>query len=216
MAKKGKVYMLQISNDIIRNQNGFNFNENEFALICSLKYCFFVNRCNEENNEVVFDYKMLMASGGVKHINTFKNYLQNLKKQNIIMNDEIKIDRKGRLPLLINDGLIKGKTFTSMPVKLMNRMIEITRIGFRLMFYYQSFINTRDDSNKIYAYPSIKKICDDLRLSKKTVIKYNKLLEKNKLLRVEPSKIKFEGYDLENIPIFQKHNNHYYVLLENI
>ena len=157
-----------------------------------------------------------MASGGVKHINTFKNYLQNLKKQKIIMNDEIKIDRKGRLPLLINDGLIKGKTFTSMPVKLMNRMIEITRIGFRLMFYYQSFINTRDGSNKIYAYPPIKKICDDLRLSEKTVIKYNKLLEKNRLLKVEPSKIKFEGYDLENIPIFQKHNNHYYVLLENI
>ena len=46
--------------------------------------------------------------------------------------------------------------------------------------------------------------------------KYFTLLEKNKLLRVEPSKIKFEGYDLENIPIFQKHNNHYYVLLENI
>ena len=40
MAKKGKVYMLQVSNDIIRNQNGFNFNENEFALVCSLKYCF--------------------------------------------------------------------------------------------------------------------------------------------------------------------------------
>jgi len=99
---------------------------------------------------------------------------------------------------------------------MLNHIKDIDFNGFRLLAYYESYINRRD-SRKLFCYMSIETIKQETGLHKATIIKYNRVLVDKRLLEVVKHDLGTDyRYSDEGKIIFNKFNNHYTVRLENI
>ncbi|MNK97755.1 hypothetical protein D3C87_1181020 [compost metagenome] len=147
---------------------------------------------------------------------TLKKSLSSLFK-NSYLRSECKIVRGKPLTIEINEERFKlNDNFTQLPTKLLSMIKEIGCVGVRLLYYYESYI-IRSKVRNQFCYAAIDSIYTDTGISQKTILKYNELLRKAKLLKIEKHELKtdYEYTEADEL-IFTRYNNHYYVRLENI
>lgn len=207
-----KKLFAQIPDEIIKNEL-FKIDAYTFSVYALLKHLHFRNF---NNNEMQIDHNKLKHKLYISDNRTLKKALTELHKQQIILEYINKLPTKGALKLTFDPVPFKSKKFTQLPVTVFNKIEHIGVIGLRLLFYYESFINRKDKPEKQFAFPAIETTAETLKINKETVIKYNEILRKNKLLKIQKHQLMWDGeYDNDDL-LYVKYNNHYFVRLENI
>lgn len=212
MENKTKL-IIQVPDEIIRNSL-ITLDANTFAVYTYLKFLHFrnYNECELLLDHNKFKHKLYIADN-----RTLKKSFLKLHKEQIILEYIDKFPTKGALNLTFNPLPFESKTFTQLPATVINKIEHIGLIGFRLLFYYESFINRQDEPSKQFAFPAIETICKHLGLNKDTVIEYNDKLKKHKLLKIIKHEIEWTGeYNELSQPLFTKYNNHYYVRIDKL
>lgn len=213
MEKEKTKLIIQIPDEIIRNTN-CKLNAKDFAVYTYLKFLHFRNF---NNNELELEHNDFKHKLYISDNRTLKKTLLTLHKHQFILELINKLPTKGKLHLTFDPVPFESKTFTQLPATVLNRIDNIGAIGLQLLFYYESFINRTDPIVKQYAYPSLETTSAALGLNKETILTYNEILKKNKLLKVVKHKLEFDGgYNELDKPLFIKYNNHYFVRLENL
>jgi hypothetical protein len=205
---------IQLPNAIVRNE-GFDLNALDFVVVALLKYFFYRNK---EDTCLVIDHKFIMNKLGIRDTRTLKTVFSSLYQNKIILNEVKKLPNKGSIELSLNIEIFKQPKshFTQLPTRLLDFISILTYTGYRLLYYYQSFINTKI-LNRNYAFPGFEKICKDLGITDKTLDKYNKHLVKHKMLKIVKHELKTDyNYDNDDKLLFHKFQNHYYVRVENM
>lgn len=205
MSDKNKIW-LQVPTEIVRNE-GFNIDEKSFTVYAFLLYKQF-KAFNDSEIEV--NLKDIKIVTGITDNRTIKKCFSILHNQGLI--SEIK-----RLPInkALNITLFKtykDNYFTQMPLELLKNLDTVGLIGFRLMYYYESYIN-RKNVTSLYCYPSYETIQEDLKISNFSVTKYNKILQKEKLIIITKHKGEYNPFCDDGLDRF---NNHYRVNLDKL
>lgn len=199
----------QIPDNVVRNNK---ISSGEFVLLLKFKYQYYLNK---NNKELIFDLNKLKCSMNINDSRTLKKYLLNLHEHKLI---DIYGELTGRKPITFNLNIdkIEEKPFTQLPTSIMDKIDKIDSTGIRLLYYYESYI-VRSNVNKQFSYAALKTIERDTGINEKTIVKYNRILEKEKLLQVKKHKLSTEyNYTDNDDLIFDKYNNHYYVQIENM
>jgi hypothetical protein len=205
---------IQLPNAIVKN-DGFNLNGLDFVVVALLKYLFYKNK---EDTCLVIDHKFIMNKLGIRDTRTLKAVFSSLYRNNIILNEVKKLPNKGLIELSLNIEIFKQQEshFTKLPTRLLDFISILTYTGYRLLYYYQSFINSKI-LKRNYAFPGFEKICKDLGITDKTLDKYNKHLVKHKMLKIVKHELETDySYDDDGKLLFHKFQNHYYVRVENM
>ncbi len=206
MSKESTIW-LQIPTEIVRNI-GFKVDEKSFAVYAFLLYKKFKAFNNSEIDVLLKDIKVVT---GITDNRTIKKCFSNLHNQGLIKNkiDKLPINNPLQITMLKP---YKDDYFTQIPLDLLRSIDSIGLIGFRLMYYYESYIN-RSDMTKLFCYPSYETIQIDLGISNFSVTKYNKLLAKEKLITITKHKAEYDPFGDGGL---EKFNNHYTVNLDKI
>jgi hypothetical protein len=197
---------VQVPTYIVRNEE-IHISNDAFLLYVRLCYLYFRNYQQEE---MKVDHKKLMNNLGIYDTRTFKKRLTELSKVGLILNEIISLPRKGEITILFNGEVLKNGHFTMMDCKLFDYLEQINEHAFRLLFYYKSHINKKE--NKHYCFVGIETLKVKLKMGSDTINKANELLVKCKLLKIHKHKIETTyTYDEKDELIFDKYNNHYIV-----
>jgi hypothetical protein len=197
---------VQIPTYIVRNEE-IHISNDAFLLYVRLCYLYFRNYQQEE---MKVDHKKLMCNLGIYDTRTFKKRLTELSKVGLIHNEIISLPRKGEIVVLFNGEVLNNGHFTMMDCKLFDYLEQINEHAFRLLFYYKSHINKKE--NKHYCFVGIETLKVNLKMGSDTINKANELLVKCKLLKIHKHKIETTyTYDEKDELIFDKYNNHYIV-----
>lgn len=213
MENDKKKLMLQIPDEIIRN-TWFKLDDHSFCVYAMLKYTQF--REFNKTNELQIDHNKLKHKLYISDNRTLKRVLKALHKNQIVLEYITQLPRKGSLNITYDNMTDKSNSFTQLPITLFNKIEHIGVIGIRLLYYYESYINRKDVPARQYAFPSIETISADLHLHHTTIIEYNELLKKHKLLKITKHVIQEDAYDEDYNMTYIKYNNHYFVRIENI
>jgi hypothetical protein len=207
MEEKKKL-IIQIPDSIIRNTN----NKIDCTTFSIYTYLTFLQFRKYQEDTFKIDHNKFKHKLYITDNRTFKKALTTLHKQGVILEYINKLPTKGALTVTFNPVPLENGTFTQLPATIFNMMEHIGTVGLRMLFYYESFINRTDPIEKQFAFPAIETTAATLGINKDTVIKYNDILIKCKLLKVTKHKIEHTGeYNNLDEPIFTKYNNHYYV-----
>lgn len=206
MEENNKIW-LQVPTEVVRNI-GFNIDEKSFAV-----YVFLLYKKFKSYNDVLYvDHNALKTIMKFKDNRTLKKCFNVLYEQGLIKSPVEKFPINKYLEIeLVHP--FHEKRFTQLPVNLLRRINEVEYTGFRLMFYYESYIN-RKDIKKDFCYPSYIAICEDLKIKNDKLSKYNNKLKKLKLITITKHEVQFD--DPLDEDKFTKYNNHYRVNLFNI
>lgn len=197
---------VQVPTYIVRNEE-IHISNDAFLLYVRLCYLYFRNYQQEE---MKVDHKKLMSNLGIYDTRTFKKRLTELSKVGLIHNEIISLPRKGEITILFNGEVLKNGHFTMMDCKLFDYLEQINEHAFRLLFYYKSHINKKE--NKHYCFVGIETLKVKLKMGSDTINKANELLVKCKLLKIHKHKIETTyTYDEKDELIFDKYNNHYII-----
>lgn len=204
---------VKIDNRIVRNKNISN---GAFTLYAELVYLKFINTNSKENKnpeKIYIHHKLLMKYLNWQDIRKLKKYLTELYNQKLIKEEFITFPKYKQIEITLTN--YSTKNFTWLPDNLIKNLKLLGDIGFRLIYYYKSFINDEQIDTQ-YAFPSLDTIAENLKTTKKTIIKYNDLLEKNKLIKID--KHELTGKYKNNITgkYFTKFNNYYYIKINKI
>lgn len=202
--------IVQIPDEVIRNTY-CKMDSYTFALYTLFRFLHFRNY---HVDEMEIDHKSIKHKLYISDNRTLKRAFETLHKNGFILEYINKFPTKGSLNITFNPIPFDSVKFTQLPVTILNKIDHIGQIGFRLLFYYESYIN-RTDPNRLYAFPAIETVSRDLNINHETVLKYNGILIKHKLLKVIKHEVKF-GENTFDDCLFTKYNNHYYVLKENL
>lgn len=176
----------------------------DFTLYAQLTYLY-------RNKEIFIHNNKIMKYLNINDNRTLKKSLINLNNLDLIKEQYTTLPTHYPLKITLTQPL-KGKlgNFTQLPSSLLTEnLIDIKPQGFRLLYYYESFINR--SSNKNYANPSLERIVNETNISRNKCIEFNKLLVKKKFLLIKRQRIKSSDLDDSNIV---KYNNHYFVQLK--
>jgi len=206
MSDKNKLW-LQMPTEVVRNI-GFNIDKKSFAVYAYLLYKKFKAFNNSEIDVLLIDIK---AVTGITDNRTIKKCFSNLHSQGLIKNQIDKLPINKPLQIIMLEPY-KNDYFTQLPLELLKLLNSIGLIGFRLMYYYESFIN-RSNVSKQFCYPSYETIQIDLGISNFSVTKYNKLLVKEKLITITKHKAEYDPFGDSGL---EKFNNHYSVNLHKL
>jgi hypothetical protein len=189
-----------------------NLNPSDFSTLLYLKLLSFYN--SAMSFEV--DPKKLSLKLKMDDIRTLKKCIESLISNGYLL-EGVEFKRKSPISIrLSNEKLHQNPPFTQLPATVFEFIETINYFGVRLLYYYESYIN-RNGIHKQYCYPSIETIVKETGITKNTVTKYNDILVKNKLLKIEKHKLGTEyKYDEQDNLIFDRFNNHYYVRIENL
>lgn len=206
MSEKNKVW-LQVPNEIVRNI-GVDVDEKSFAVYAFLLY----KKFKSKSNLINIDHNTLKDVLGFKDNRTLKKCFKVIHEQGWIKSpvEKFPINKYLEIELLHpyrDDCLIE------LPVSLLMRINEIGYVGYRLMYYYESHI-TRKNVTKDYCHPVYETIISDLKISDKTLTRYNNKLKKEKLITITKHEVQFDNPFDENR--FDRYNNRYRVNLFNI
>lgn len=209
MVKSKRRYYLLVPTSIVRGKQ-CKLDAKTFTVYCYLIHQAFL--MSEKNETMEIDHADLKLKTHILDNRTLKRCFNKLHDCGLIKEKIEKLPNKQFLyvTLFAND---KGDFFTRMPVDIFARLKEIGHVGFRLAFYYESFIN-RKLINRQFAFPSFRTIRNDLEISFDTLLKYNKILTDIGLLSVV--KYELDKSSDENDEKFTKWNNKYYVLLHKL
>ncbi|QWU14415.1 hypothetical protein SAMN04487895_101726 [Paenibacillus sophorae] len=205
----GKQYV-QMPNSIIRNPE---LSSLDFAILIKLKTLQYINGSNEF---VISSKEHIKDQLHINDNRTIKKSFDNLNRNQYIL-EPVKIDSHSKGKIFLNEQLVKSKNkFTHVYVDILKHIPRIGFNGVRLLFYYESYINRKITLNQ-FCYTGIATISRETGLNSKTIIKYNGILKKEKLLSIEKHELGTDyRYDENDKIIFSKYNNHYSVRLENI
>lgn len=160
---------------------------------------------------------------------TLKKSLMNLHEQGYIsseFHEQSALPRKKPLEIKLSKKCIaelNKKPFVQFTQSLLEKEVieSIGYIGVRLLYYYKSYINTTD-YYKSKCYVSEDTTAEHLNITRKTIIRYNRILENRKFLKIKQfklSKMDCEYKQNKNgmeVISFEKYNNHYSVNEEMI
>lgn len=208
MEDKKKI-MIQVPDYIIRNTD-IKMDANTFGVYTYLKFHHFLSINKDESMEI--DHNKLKSKLGISDNRTVKKCLINLHKLGIILEYIDKLPSNGALNITLNQDTHIDKQFTQLPATILNRIDNIGLIGLRLIYYYESYINRKDRFDKQFAYPSIEITSKDLKVNKNTILTYNEMLVKNKLIKINKAKLEYH----EDSSFFDKYYNKYHVLVEKL
>lgn len=145
---------------------------------------------------------------------TLKNRLNTLYKANLIGNKVDILPRKGKMTILFNEAVRSSETFfTQINADVFNYLDKINHHAFRLLFYYKSHINFKEDRRLDYCYVGRETLKVRLKMGSSTIQEANEQLTKNKLIKITKHMLerREEDYDDNNELIFDRYNNHYSV-----
>jgi hypothetical protein len=99
-----------------------------------------------------------------------------------------------------------------MDEKVFTHLDEISEHAFRLLFYYKSHINLKDNKKLNYCFVGIETLKLKLKMGSDTIHQANDSLKKNKLIQIVRHKLETTyEYDENDELIFDRYNNHYIV-----
>lgn len=211
-AETTKKLHVQVPSYIVRNDEIFLSN-NEFIIYTRLCFLHFRN-IQEDKTELEIDHKQLMHLANISDTRTFKKYLNNLFKLDLIKNEISKLPTKGRLKIIFNAEKLNADHFTMMSTTIFTYLAnrQIDEYAFRQVFYYKSHINLKDKRNVDYCYVSYDTLVERLKVSKTKIKEANDLLKKAKLVKIEKHKLEWTGAYLDADELeYDKFNNHYKV-----
>ncbi|MEQ6355206.1 hypothetical protein ABNX05_11310 [Lysinibacillus sp. M3] len=206
MVQKNRMW-LQVPTEIVRNI-GFIIDEKSFAVYAFLLYKKFKAFNNNQIDVLIRDIKAVTE---ITDNRTIKKCFLNLHNQGLIKDeiDKLPINKSLQITMLEP---YKSDYFTQLPLELLKSLNSIGLIGFRLLYYYESYIN-RSNISKQFCFPSYETIQVDLGISNFSVTKYNKLLAKEKLLTITKHKAEYDPFGDSGL---EKFNNHYSVNLHKL
>ncbi|WP_342422339.1 helix-turn-helix domain-containing protein [Paenibacillus sp. FSL E2-0178] len=205
---------INILNSTVRNPG---ITSNDFVMIAFFQLSVF-NHKNKYTHDINSDEVRRSTGLSDKVIN--KVFL-NLYNQGYLLNEIGKRSPHKPITVCLNERKFNIKIrkedefFTEMPILLFNIMKNklITPPEFRFLYYIQSYIN---NTNRKFCFCKEETIANELGISKPTVIKLHRSLEKKKLLDVTQHKLEHhDQYDQNDKYDFKKFNNHYVVRHEN-
>lgn len=215
-------YKVHIPDCIIRNENGININSKEFLLYYYLK----ILHDKQKSIKVKLNHNQYMFKFGIKSNPTFKKMINNLYKNELIKNEIEELPRSEQIEIIMNDDYIGLEPFTRIHINLYYLISKIGHEGLRLMYYHESRINRNKCKEGLdgeltydnwFSYAGIRLIEKETRINRNKITKYNEILEKLGLLKIESSDLQYTGvfneFDQE---IKAKYTNKYYPLLKNI
>lgn len=198
---------LQVPTEIVRNIE-FNIDEKSFAVYAYLLFRKFKAFNVNEIDMVLKDIKL---ATNITDNRTLKKCFLVLYEQGLLQNKICSLPVNNPIKFIMTNPC-KKDYFTQLPLELMKGIDKIGLIGFRLMYYYESYIN-RKNVTKQFCYPSYETIQEDIGISNFSVTRYNKLLVKEKLITITKHKAVYDPFSDSGLERF---NNHYAVNLNNI
>src|SRR5690606_34622114 len=134
---------------------------------------------------------------------TIKKYFDHLHQLGYIK-EKLVIKRKNPINVHLIIEKLQEKPYTQLPVSILEKLDTIDYIGLRLLYYYESYINRTQIQNQ-FCFAAMDTIEKHTWISKKTIIKYNEILVKSKLLKIEKHKLETEyNYTEQDELIFDK------------
>lgn len=208
MSEKNKLWV-QVPTEVVRNI-GFNLDEKSFTVFAYLLFKKF--RSLDKDNVLEIDHVTLKKVLGINDNRTLKRCFDVLYDQKLIKDPVNKFPVRSKLNIELLHPY-REEWFTQLPLDLLNSINDIGYTGFRLMYYYESYIN-RNEIMKDFCYPSYETICDDLKIKNDKLSKYNNELKKLKFISITKHEVQFDNPLDEDR--FTRYNNHYRVNLFNI
>lgn len=205
MSNNNKIW-LHVPTEIVRNI-GFNIDEKSFAV-----YAFLLHEKFKSYSDVIqVDHNTLKSILQFKDNRTLKKCFKVIHEQGLIKSPvkKLPINKHLEVELLYP---CREDWFTQLPVNLLRRINDVGYTGFRLMYYYESYID-RSNILKDFCYPSYITICEDLKIKNDKLSKHNNELKKLKLISITKHEVQFD--DPLDEDRFTKFNNHYKVNLYN-
>lgn len=199
-SRKNYRTVIQIPNSVIKNRD---ITVNAFGLYVYLKRESFKKR----DSKLQLDHKRVRHELGMKDNRPLIAAFQNLHSQGLIGEEILKMPIHSPLNITLLE--IALEPFTQLPIELLDKVNTIKPYGLRLLYYYESFIN-RKQILRLFAFPCFETIKNDIGISHNAIIKYNNVLVKNKMLKIDKHKTEQGDYG------FEKWNNHYSVLWDKI
>ncbi|MFI2856821.1 helix-turn-helix domain-containing protein [Paenibacillus sp. JSM ZJ436] len=201
------VSYIQIPNSIVRDSK---INSLEFCILLYIKYALFTSGGKGEINLDALHIRNVL---NIADNRTLRKALLKLVEHGYILSElDSKKWSKGKITVNSKKLELNNK-FTQLPSSLIKHIHTIGCPGVRLMYYYESLINRKKTLQ--ICYPSQEAIKRDTGLSIRTIIEYNKILVKTKLLKITQHDPRIE-YTIEGIANVERYNNHYEVRLENL
>jgi hypothetical protein len=208
-----KKLIIQIPDEIIRNSI-FNLDANTFATYTYLKFLYFRNY-NESTIEL--DTKEVKRILNLTDNRTLKKCLNNLHKNDMLVDEVKNLPKRNPLTIQFIPDMFITEKFTQLPATILYKLKDMGSIGLRLLFYYESYINRTEPIQKQFAFPGIETIAKDLHINKETVTEYNRILVKEKLIKITKHKLQPSGeFDELDRGLFTKYNHHYHVQIDKL
>jgi hypothetical protein len=212
---KEKVFRIQVlSDEVVRNPE---LTPKSFVAFAKLYEMYGKNK----SNILEIDHKAFKNYLSTSDNRSFKAILDNLYDNDLILEKIDKLPRRSALKITLNPKMTplgKKNMFTQIDVRVLDKKMldEIGFVGIRLLYYYESRIN-RLELYKDHCYASIETIATEIGCAKDTVIKYNEVLEKRKLIRIKKFELDHVGLEKDGNWIeYARYANHTYVKEENI
>lgn len=209
MMKTKHTYYIQIPTEIVRGEY-CKLDSRTFVLYAFLLYKEFKHFTKGATMEI--DHMTMKATTQINDNRTLKKCFLKLHEVGLVKELIDTFPSNGYLNVTLNLPF-KSKRFTQLPSIIFTRLLEMGHNGFRLLYYYESYIN-RKDALKTFAHPSYDLIRAHTLLSDDTLTKYNNLLSELQLLKITKHKVEM-NVDLDR-DRFMRWNNHYQVILHNL
>ncbi|UYZ01188.1 helix-turn-helix domain-containing protein [Peribacillus frigoritolerans] len=218
-----KEFKIQIPQSIVRNPE---INSKSFVLLAKLIQQY--NSQPENTKSLTFTFKSypkFMNFVDIANKKTFKKSLDDLIEKGLVTNKIKALPRNGQLTITLSPNVItdlnKGQMFTQMESGVLNMSIieEIGHVGVRILYYIMSWINYQKPG-KDHCYASVERMAKDIAVTEKTFIKYIKILEELKFIRVKRFDIRNENFKTDKNGneslLLDRWNNHYFIKHDNI
>ncbi|PEJ32282.1 hypothetical protein CN689_14225 [Peribacillus butanolivorans] len=218
-----KEFKIQIPQDIVRNPD---INSKSFVLLAKLIQQY--NSQPEYTKSLTFTFKSytkFMNFVDISNKNTFKKSLDDLIEKGLVTNEIKSLPRNGQLTITLCSDVIpelnKGQMFTQLESGVLNMSVieEIGHVGVRILYYIKSWINYQK-VGKDHCYASVERMAKDINLAEKTFIKYIKILEELKFIKVKRFDIRNENFKVDKNGneslLLDRWNNHYFIKHDNI
>lgn len=212
-----KIFEIQVNNNFVRQPV---LSAKAFVMWVKLTHLY---QGIGQKEELQLIHKKLMEYTRIAENRTFKEIMTELHTNGLIKNKIETLPRKTPITIYLNTDIIPSAhnklIYTQMTEHVVNKKIieEIGHVGVRLLYYYKSRINYKSLSTS-HCFASEETIGAEIGVNRKTIIKYNKILEKLKFIKINKHQLERRYYENGNSEIygFYKYNNHVYVNIDKI
>lgn len=218
----GKDFKIQVPQSIVRNKD---ISDREFVLLAKLIQAYYTQPGNNKELTFTIDHKQIMHFTNLPNRKKFVECLKGLHQHGLIINEIKSLPKKNGLEITLSQIVIpelnkdKKQMFVQLESYVLHRNIieKVGHTGVRILYYIMSFINYKQ-TGKDHCYASIIGMAEELGITEKTFIKYIKILEQIKFIRVKrhPAKpfYKDDKHGNEKL-LFERLNNEYYIKHDN-